>query len=159
MGEGVIEHPPINAIAELLDSETQIVREAAQNTLRVLDGETPTEYGSPRDPNIVEKAISFRKIPIFSDLRVQEIMAIAGKSFVREFAKGEVVIREGDPGDALYLIMEGEMAVIKDMGKEQEFVLDRIGKDDFFGEMALLDGNPRSASIRAESEALVLVLQ
>ena len=85
-------------------------------------------------------------------------MAISGKSFVREFAKGEVVIREGDPGDALYLIMEGEMAVIKDMGKEQECVLDRIGKDAFFGEMALLDGNPRSASNRAESEALVLVL-
>ena len=85
-------------------------------------------------------------------------MAIAGKSFVREFAKGEVAVREGDPGDALFLIMEGEMAVIKGMGKEQEFVLDRIGKDDFFGEMALLDGNPRSASIRAESEAVVLVL-
>lgn len=158
LGEGVIEHPPINAIAEILDSETQIVREAAQYTLRVLEGRTPAEYGSQKDANLVEKAISFRKIPLFNDLRVQEIMAIAGKSFVREFSKGEVMIREGDPGDALYLIMEGEMAVIKDMGKEQELVLDRIGKDDFFGEMALLDGNPRSGSIRAESEALVLVL-
>jgi HEAT repeat protein len=157
-GEGVIEQPPINAIAELLDSETQIVREASQYTLRVLEGRAPAEYGSQKDANIVEKAISFRKIPLFNDLRVQEIMAIAGKSFVREFAKGEVVIREGDPGDALYLIMEGEMVVIKDMGKEQEVFLDRIGKDDFFGEMALLDGNPRSASNRAESDALVLVL-
>ena len=157
-GEGVIEQPPITAIAELLDSETQIVTEAAQYTLHVLEGKIPAEYGSQTDANVVEKAIAFRKIPLFNDLRVQEIMAIAGKSFVREFAKGEVVIREGDPGDALYLIMEGEMAVIKDMGKEQEFVLDRIGKDDFFGEMALLDGNPRSASNIAESEALVLVL-
>ena len=52
---------------------------------------------------------------------------------MREFAKGEAVIREGDPGDALFLIMEGEMAVIKDMGKEQELVLDRIGKDVFSG--------------------------
>jgi len=159
LGEGVIEQPPSNAIAELLDSKTQIVREAAQCALRVLEGKAPTEHGPSRDLNLVEKAISVRKIPIFNDLRVQEIMVIASKSLMREFAKGEVVIREGDPGDALFLIMEGEMAVIKGMGKEQEFVLDRIGKDDFFGEIALLDGNPCSASIRAESKALVLVLK
>jgi HEAT repeat protein len=158
LGEGVIELPHSHAIEELLDSETQIVREAAQHTLHVLEGRTPAEYGSQKDANLVEKAISVRKIPIFSDLRVQEVMAIAGKSFVRKFTKSEVVIREGDPGDALYLIMKGEMAVIKGMETEQEFILDSIGRDDFFGEMALLDGNPRSASIRAESEALVLVL-
>ena len=157
-GEGIVDQSPSHAIEELLDSDTQIVREAAQYTPRVLEGRAPTEHGLPRDPNLVEKAISVRKIPIFSDLRVQEVMAIAGKSLMRKFARDEVVVREGDPGDALFLIMEGEMAVIKGMGKEQEFVLDRIGKDDFFGEMALLDGNPRSASIRSESEALVLVL-
>jgi HEAT repeat protein len=157
-GEGVIEQPSINAIAELLHSETQIVREAAQWALRVLEDRAPTEHVAQMDLTLAEKAISIRKIPFFNDLLVQEIMAIAGKSFVREFAKGEVVIREGDPGDALYVIIEGEMVVIKDMGKEQEVVLDRIGKDDFFGEMALLDGNPRSASNRVESDALVLVL-
>jgi HEAT repeat protein/ATP/ADP translocase len=158
LGEGVIKQPPINAIAELLDSKIQIVREAAQCALRVLEGKAPTEHRPPRDLNLIEKAISVRKIPIFNDLRVQEIMVIASKSLMREFAKGEVVLREGDAGDAFFLIIEGEMAVIKGMGKEQEFVLDRIGKDDFFGEIALLDGSPHSASIRAESEALVLVI-
>lgn len=159
LGEGAVDGLLSDAIEELRDSKAQMVREAAQWTLRGLGGRATTEQVSPEDVNLVEKVVCIRKTPIFNDLRVQEVMAIAGKSSLREFTKGEVVVGEGDPGDALYLIIDGEMTVIKRLGTQQEAVLDRIGRDDFFGEMALLDGAARSASVRVESDASLLVIK
>jgi len=155
---------PLNAqlkdtIAKHIEAETQIVREAALWALGGIEKQTspgPYPMGSP---NLIEKLTSVRKIPLFSDLRIRELAAITTITETKRCQKNEVVVREGDPGDALYLVMDGQLSVIKGMGSGREMILDAIGKDSFFGEMALIDGQNRSASVRTDSECLLLVLK
>jgi CRP-like cAMP-binding protein len=70
-----------------------------------------------------------------------------------QFAPGEAIVREGDPGDAFYVITSGN-AVVKQNGTQ----LRQLGEGDFFGEISLIDGQPRSATITATDEVSVLTL-
>jgi HEAT repeat protein len=146
-----------NAISGYLAVENEIVKEAAHWALKEPNVGTSYEQASQVNPNLVEKVQSIRSIPIFGNFRVQEFIAIASKTLTKRLAKGEIAVREGDPGDALYLVFHGELAVIKAMGTGQEVTLGRIGKDDFFGEMALIDSEPRSATVIAESDTVLFV--
>ena len=83
-------------------------------------------------------------------------MAVAAIALTRHCRENEVVVREGDPGDSLYLVLEGQLAVLKAMGTPGEITLDHIGDGSFFGEMALIDGQPRSATVRSEAPSLLL---
>lgn len=155
---------PLNAllkdtVAKHIEVETQIVREAAlwaSGRIEAVTFPGPYPMGSP---NFIEKLTSVKKIPLFSDLRIRELAAITTITETKCCQKNEVVVREGDPGDALFLVMDGELSVIKGMGSGREMILDAIGNDGFFGEMALIDGQNRSASVRTDSECLLLVLK
>ena len=70
----------------------------------------------------------------------------------------EVVIREGDMGETMFLIVKGRVAVIKHLDAENELELDHIDSGDYFGEMALFEDRKRSASIRTLSASEFLVL-
>src|SRR6185437_4628061 len=80
---------------------------------------------------------------------------IAPSVHVMQLAEGEVIFREGDPGDLLYLVGEGSVRISKSgRGGEQE-TLGVIQPGNFFGEMALLDGQPRSAMAVATGPTLL----
>jgi CRP-like cAMP-binding protein len=142
-----------------VDSADETVRDAAGWALRALKMDASTEAYSEKTLDLVEKIARIRKISIFENLRVRELFAVAAICRTRACAKGEAAVLEGDPGDALYLIVEGELSVIKGLGTEREVVLDIVRNDDFFGEMALIDNQGRSASVRAESDALLLAVE
>jgi len=77
------------------------------------------------------------------------------------FEAGKTVFRQGDPGDTLYLILDGEVSILKEQNEAQgcgEIELARIGNGDYFGEMALFEDTGRSATIRTTREARFLVL-
>lgn len=74
---------------------------------------------------------------------------------VLEFKSGEVVFHEGDPGDSLYLVGEGSVKISKEDRGGREQVLDYIKPGNFFGEMALLEGKPRSAMATAAEPTLL----
>ena len=147
------------AIAERIDAESQIVREAVLWAIGKHKGQSATEFYPAGSPNLIERILSVRKIPLFVNLRIRELSAIASAADARRCGKNEVVVREGDPGDALYLVVEGELTVVKEMRTGRGWILETIRKDDFFGEMALLDRKPRSASVRTDSECLLLVIK
>lgn len=86
-------------------------------------------------------------------LDVQSHAALARYGVVHELTANEPVFEKGRPSDALYLVLEGDVAVLKD-GQ----VIARIGPDHSFGEMGLLLGRPRAAEVRAVSDARVLEL-
>jgi CRP/FNR family transcriptional regulator, cyclic AMP receptor protein len=72
--------------------------------------------------------------------------------------RGQVLFREGDHGDEMFLVRAGSIVVSKGVTGRVEQVLARMGAGDFFGEMALFDRSPRSATIQADTEVTLLVL-
>jgi len=92
-------------------------------------------------------------VGLFSKCTARQRRAIARQAQIAEVPSGVDLINEGEPGDALYVILEGEAVVHKD-GVE----LDRVGPGAYFGEMALLDGEPRSATVVAVTDMKVAVI-
>jgi CRP/FNR family cyclic AMP-dependent transcriptional regulator len=75
----------------------------------------------------------------------------------RAYQAGEVVVRQGDEGDCLFVVQEGELEVVREeQGKET--LLRVVGKDELVGEMAVFDRTRRSATVRARGPARVLTL-
>jgi hypothetical protein len=105
-----------------------------------------------------DKILLLRAIDIFADLAVGELAAVASVTEEVDYRRGEIVIREGDPGEQMYLIIKGEVSVLKGYGGENEIELDRIGEGDYFGEMALFEDIRRTATIRTEADSRLLVL-
>lgn len=74
------------------------------------------------------------------------------------FRDGEMIVRQGEAGDCMYVIQSGEVEVLRRDGA-QEFCLATLRSGDFFGEMALFEREVRSASVRAVGEVWVLTLE
>lgn len=87
-----------------------------------------------------------RKIPLFSELNDEEIEAIASQTSVRTFPKKTVVVQEGEKGDAMFIILKGSVKISYYTIEGREVVLSLLEPGTFFGEMALLDEEPRSAT-------------
>lgn len=108
--------------------------------------------------SLTDKILLVREIDIFSDLSVSELAAVASVTEAVSHPANQVIIREGDMGETLFLIVKGRVAVLKNLGVENELELDQIGSGDYFGEMALFEDRQRSASIRTLSVSEFLVL-
>lgn len=96
--------------------------------------------------------------PLFAAFSKEEFGAIVDKLEPVEFMVGERIIAEGDEGDAMYLISSGGGRVVKEV-EGQELMLDNLSEGEFFGEMSLLVGGPRSASVFAATNTEVLRLK
>ena len=93
-------------------------------------------------------------VALFADCDRRALGHIARLMDEHEITPGSVLTRQGDPAGDFYVIIEGEAAVERD-GEE----IARLGEGDFFGELSLLDGGPRSATVTAASPMFVLGLQ
>jgi|GEM_PF-1048706 len=96
--------------------------------------------------------------PLFAAFSAEEFGAIVDRLEPVEFVAGERIIAEGDEGDAMYLISSGGGRVVKEI-EGQELTLDLLSEGEFFGEMSLLVGGPRSASVFATTNTEVLRLK
>ena len=85
-------------------------------------------------------------VPLFSGLSGSALANLAAHVSLERYAPDEVVVREGDPGERLYVIARGELDVL--VGAEQQRV-NVLGPGDYFGELALLNGGSRTATVRA----------
>lgn len=97
-----------------------------------------------------EMASQLAKVPIFSGCSRKELELIARSAKVVSHKAGAVLAREGEPGVGLFLILDGSAEVT--IGGRRKAVL---GKGDFFGEVALLDGGPRTATVTATSAVTI----
>jgi CRP-like cAMP-binding protein len=93
------------------------------------------------------------KVPLFQSCSDDEIQAIAEIAQESDFEAGQLIITQGTPGQAFYMILSGRVEIIRD-GRS----LGAYGPGDFFGEMSLLDNAPRSATIRALDPTRCLML-
>ncbi len=102
-------------------------------------------------------AATLRRVPLFGPLADHSLDQLATQVHRLAFGAGEVVVREGDPGDSFYVIERGAVAVV--IGRQNGSAgrtIAKLGADDFFGEMSLLAGEPRSATVVAQSDVTVL---
>jgi len=88
-----------------------------------------------------------RKIPLFSELDEDELRAIAALASRIDMPKKNIVVHEDEQGESLYIILNGEVKVSSYTMDGREVVFSLLGKGSFFGEMALLDEEPRSATV------------
>jgi CRP-like cAMP-binding protein len=87
-----------------------------------------------------------------------DLTPLAARMRERRLRAGQVLAREGARGSEMYFVRTGSLAIVKDITRGVEQVVARIGAGEFVGEMALFDRRPRSATIRAETDAQLLVL-
>ena len=105
----------------------------------------------------VDKEKVLRGSPLFDMLSPPEIELLAALSRPRRFAAGEAVFHEGDQGDSLFVLARGAVEVIsRHAGKDRQLAV--LEAPAAFGEMALIDREDRSATIRAKGECVALQL-
>ncbi|MFN0178163.1 MAG: Crp/Fnr family transcriptional regulator [Gemmatimonadales bacterium] len=100
-----------------------------------------------------------RGIPMFQHLPPDDLAGLAGLLRERRFPKGAIIVTQGDPGDALFLIGEGQVKVAVFAEDGREVILSVLAAGGFFGEMALLDDEPRSAHVIAMTDSALLQLR
>jgi CRP/FNR family transcriptional regulator, cyclic AMP receptor protein len=97
--------------------------------------------------NDPDHPVKLENVPIFSGLPPEDIRAISSCAVIRTFQKGAILISEGDRTDSLYVILSGRVKVYVGDDKGREVILNMLEPGDYFGELALLDDAPRSASV------------
>ena len=99
-----------------------------------------------------------RRLPLFARLEEPELAQLAERARTKSFRRGEMVFRKDDPGTHLYLVLDGavKIALPGEFGQEALVAIMRGG--DFFGELALFDGSPRSASASALEDTRAALL-
>src|SRR5919206_1526556 len=112
-----------------------------------------TEQGRLPGMNIDE----LRQVPLFADISGEDLEQLYEMAETVSIPAGELVLREGDPGDSLYVVLDGELEVTKRQGG-QDVLLAVYEPGQFFGEMALLEQAPRSASVRTLEESRLLMI-
>ena len=94
-------------------------------------------------------------VVLFQDLDAQTLSTLMPLLIPKKIKAGELIFRELDDSDALYVVEQGQVVVSKHVSGEVEIVLTRFYPGDFFGEMGLFDSAPRSASAHAELDTIL----
>jgi CRP/FNR family transcriptional regulator, cyclic AMP receptor protein len=99
-----------------------------------------------------------RSVPLFSDLEEPELERFSRVAVARSFPAGTRVFHEGDHSDACYIVRDGSFRVTREHSDGRAITLASLGPGDIFGELAMLDGEVRSASVEALSDGELLAL-
>lgn len=100
-----------------------------------------------------------KELEIFKDLSSFEILKVAKLLQSRSFAEGNKIVNQGEEGDSLFIVKSGKVIVTRENGKGKEETLATLGIGDHFGEIALIDEQPRSANVSAESNSKLLQIK
>jgi CRP-like cAMP-binding protein len=115
------------------------------------DSNPKTPYG--RRVGRTWRSYDLAEIPLFAGLGRRHLNKIAALSRIRRFREGATIVAAGEPGDALYVLLDGEVSVQR---RSLPAITRGIGS--FFGEIALLDGGPRSATVVAHGPVVCLTI-
>jgi small-conductance mechanosensitive channel/CRP-like cAMP-binding protein len=140
---------------ELHRCHLQIPFPQADVTLRTASDEQEKAAAEQRRGEIFTV---LRPLPVFTPLSDEQITTLVGGAELQMFMAGEMLVRQGDRGASLFVIRSGTVRIEKIHENGQSTKMATMGAGDFFGEMSLLTGEPRTASIVAEEETEVVVV-
>ncbi len=135
------------------------IREMARRALAPLMGVPPKEeHGMTAALSLPDIILRLQSVEIFEGLSVNELAAVASITQEVDFEADHVVIHQDEPGDTMFLIIEGQVAVIITQENGKAFEVDRMAAGEHFGEMALFEDIPRTATIRTMQPCRMLRL-
>ncbi len=98
------------------------------------------------------------RVSLFSNLKAQEIAQLETIGHERSVAKNSVVINEGDNTDSLYVVVKGKAHALRSDESGRQFIVNRFGPYDYFGEMSFFDRNVRCATVITKEKCILMVL-
>jgi len=123
-------------------------------------GTSPLRFTPPTMSVSLDRITDFlATVPLFRELDRVSVRGFAELTREQKFAKGAMIVSEGDPGDALFVVRSGEVKVLLIGEDGREVILNVLGVGDHFGELSLIDGRPRSAHVVSTLASSLLVLR
>jgi CRP/FNR family transcriptional regulator/CRP/FNR family cyclic AMP-dependent transcriptional regulator len=101
---------------------------------------------------------ALRSVQLFSQFASKDLTRLGRAVVERSYKKGETIVKEGEQAVAFFVIIKGKVEVVQGAGTKKAQMLNTLGPGQTFGEMALLDGAPRAATITALEDTTCLVL-
>jgi CRP-like cAMP-binding protein len=98
------------------------------------------------------------KVPLFSQLGRRDLRQLGQSAVERHYKAGETIVEEGEKAVTFFILIDGKAEIVRGAGSPHAHRLSEIGPDGFFGEMGLLDGEPRAATVKALEDCKCLVL-
>jgi serine phosphatase RsbU (regulator of sigma subunit) len=96
------------------------------------------------------------RIPFFTDLPGDELDRIMAQLEIVNLKSGEILFREGDAGEHMYIVVSGDLEILMAPDTDNELILNRVPQGEYIGEMSLVTGAPRTASVRAHGDVVLL---
>lgn len=108
--------------------------------------------------NTKEIVTFLQKVPFFQGLKNRQLENLAKRMVVRDYKAGDVIVSQGQGGEGFFILTSGQAEAIRHRADGESVVVNQFGPKDFFGELALLDDGPRTATITATEATQCLVL-
>jgi hypothetical protein len=108
---------------------------------------------------LMEHLLMLQSVPLFATMTLEQLEAIHLCLTEQHYTLGELIFAEGDVGDEMYIVVEGEVEILIKLDTPEPFLLAKVGPGSYFGEMSILDNEPRSAAARVSQDARLLVLK
>lgn len=138
----------LDSLHRLSGDEHELVRETLQGLADRLGGRAGVVTKHPKLTRI-ERMIALRSVPIFASLEPESLAELSRSSREETYPPDEILFREGEHGDEVFIVLAGDVIVLHRAGTDEEVVIDRHTVGGVIGEIAVLDPGPRSATLRA----------
>lgn len=152
-------------LAPLQKSSLDFIREAVRQISKTLVEENETASATVLERELegsvmlstMERMLFLRNVSFFENLRLDQLRALARGCEEIAAVENQRIIKQGDPGDSLFIVVEGNVRIERrSEGEEHGVILTRMGPSDVVGEISLLDGDVRTADVIAETSSLLL---
>ena len=108
--------------------------------------------------NVKEIVAFLQKVPMFQNLKTRQLENLAKRMVERHYKKEATIVTQGQGGEGFFLVITGKAQAVRRRADGENVVVNTFGSGDFFGELALLDDGPRTATIQALEETTCIVL-
>ena len=150
-------------LAQLESCNDRWLRLAAYHCLAQDAGGGPEEPGSEEGGReegvLMEHLLMLQSVPLFATMTLEQLEAIHLCLTEQHYTLGEMIFAEGDVGDEMYIVAEGEVEILIKLDTPEPLLLATVRPGAYFGEMSILDNEPRSAAARVSQDARLLVLK
>ncbi len=145
----------IPKLSEIQSDQHPFVGQSARETLIQFDKEK--SMNTLQTVSTLERILLLREVPIFADLSPEDLKQVAEIAQEQWIPDGTIICRDGEDGDSMYIIVAGQVQILKGAeGSEKTLAVRGVG--DFVGEMAIIESGPRVATLRAQGDVRALVI-